>query len=128
SPLTGTIKESNSGGSFSQKMAKMGIKAFVIEGMPEDDKFYVIKIDTNGVTIEEAPAEIVGGCGNYKAIEILSDKYGKKVGIAIVGPAGENRLPTANISFKDPEGNIRSAGRGGLGAVLGSKKIKALVI
>lgn len=128
SPLTGTIKESNTGGSFSQKMAKMGIKALVIEGMPTNDKFYVIKLDINGVTIDEAPAEILGGCGNYEAIKILSEKYGEKVGIGIAGPAGENRLPSANISFKDPEGNIRSAGRGGLGAVLGSKKVKAVVI
>lgn len=128
SPLTGTIKESNAGGSFSQKMAKMGIKALVIEGMPTDDKFYVIKMDMKGITVEEAPGEILGGCGNYKAIEVLSEKYGAKVGIALAGPAGENRLPSANISFKDPEGNIRSAGRGGLGAVLGSKKVKALVI
>ncbi|WWV69947.1 putative oxidoreductase [Sporomusa ovata DSM 2662] len=109
-------------------MAKMGIKALVIEGMPEEDKFYVLKIDMNGVTIEDAPAEILGGCGNYEALKVLSAKYGAKVGIALAGPAGEYRLPTANISFKDPEGNIRSAGRGGLGAVLGSKKVKALVI
>ncbi|SNT10056.1 aldehyde:ferredoxin oxidoreductase [Anaerovirgula multivorans] len=128
SPLTGTIKESNAGGSFSQKMAKMGIKALVVEGIPADDKFYVIKIDGKRVTIDEAPAEILGGCGNYKAIEVLSGKYGEKVGIALAGPAGEYRLPSANISFKDPEGNIRSAGRGGLGAVMGSKKIKAIVI
>jgi len=128
SPLTGTIKESNSGGSFSQKMARMGIKALVIEGMPKDDKFYVLKIDMNGVSLDEAPAEILGGTGNYEAIKVLSAKYGEKVGIAIVGPAGEYRLPTANISFKDPEGNIRSAGRGGLGAVMGSKKVKAIVL
>ncbi|CQR72028.1 putative oxidoreductase YdhV [Sporomusa ovata DSM 2662] len=128
SPLTGTIKESNTGGTFSQKMAKMGIKALVIEGMPEEDKFYILKIDMNGVTIDEAPAEILGGCGNYEAITVLNAKYGAKVGIALAGPAGEYRLPTANISFKDPEGNIRSAGRGGLGAVLGSKKVKALII
>ncbi|MDR3565243.1 MAG: aldehyde ferredoxin oxidoreductase C-terminal domain-containing protein [Negativicutes bacterium] len=128
SPLTGTIKESNSGGVFSQKMARMGIQAIIVEGMPADDKFYVIKIDMNGVTLDEAPAEILGGCGNYKAIAVLSAKYGDKVGIALAGPAGEHRLATANISFKDPEKNIRSAGRGGLGAVMGSKKVKALVI
>ena len=128
SPLTGTIKECNTGGSFSQKMAKMGIKALVIEGMPADDKFYVLKMDMNGITIDEAPAEILGGCGNYKAIEVLSAKYGDKVGIGLAGPAGEHRLPSANISFKDPDGNIRSAGRGGLGAVMGSKKVKAIVI
>jgi aldehyde:ferredoxin oxidoreductase len=128
SPLTGTIKESNAGGTSSQKLAKMGIKAFVIEGKAEEDKFYIIKIDMNGVTIEEAPAEILGGCGNYKAIEILNKKYGAKVGIALAGPAGEYGLSSANISFKDPENNIRSAGRGGLGAVLGSKKVKAVII
>jgi len=128
SPLTGTIKESNAGGSFSQKMARMGIKALVIEGMPEGDKFYIIKIDMNGVTFDDAPPEILGSSGNYKAIEVLSEKYGQKVGIALAGPAGEYRLPSANISFKDPDGNMRSAGRGGLGAVLGSKKVKALVI
>jgi len=128
SPLTGTIKESNSGGSFSQKMAKMGIKALVIEGMPADDKFYVLKVDMNGVTVDEAPAEILGGAGNYKAIEVLNAKYGEKVGIALAGPAGEYRLPAANISFKDPDGNMRSAGRGGLGAVMGSKKVKAIVL
>ena len=88
SPLTGTIKESNSGGSFSQKMARMGIKALVIEGIPKDDKFYVIIVTMDGVTIEEAPEEILGGVGNYKAFEVLSEKYGQKVGIAIAGPAG----------------------------------------
>jgi len=128
SPLTGTIKESNTGGLFSQKMARMGIKALVIEGMPEGDQYHVIKITSDGVTIEDAPEEIIGGCGNYEAIKILSEKYGAKVGLALTGPAGEHRLASANISFKDPEGHIRSAGRGGLGAVLGSKKVKALVI
>ena len=128
SPLTGGIKESNSGGSFSQKMAKLGIKALVIEGMPAEDQFYVIKVDANGVTIDEAPPEIIGGPGNYKAIEVLNEKYGNKVGMALAGPAGEHRLAAANISFKDPEGHMRSAGRGGLGAVMGSKKVKAVVI
>ena len=128
SPLTGTIKESNAGGSFAQKMARMGIKAIVIEGMPADDKFYVVKVDMQGVTIDEAPTEILGGYGNYKAIEVLNAKYGDKVGIALAGPAGEYRLASANISIKDPESNIRSAGRGGLGAVMGSKKVKAVIL
>lgn len=128
SPLTGTIKECNTGGVFSQKMGKMGLKALIIEGMPEGDDFYVLKVDMKGATLEPAPKEILGGCGNYKAIELLCEKYGEKVGVAIAGPAGEYRLPSANISFKDPEGNIRSAGRGGLGAVMGSKKLKAIVI
>jgi aldehyde:ferredoxin oxidoreductase len=128
SPLTGGIKESNSGGAFSQKMARMGIKALVFEGIPaEKDKYFVIKVTTNGVTIEDAPPETVG-MGNYEAIKVLKAKYGEKVGVAIIGPAGEMRLAAANISFADPDGNTRSAGRGGLGAVMGSKKIKAVMI
>jgi aldehyde:ferredoxin oxidoreductase len=127
SPLTGGIKESNAGGSFSQKMARLGIKALVVEGMPKEDKFYVINVNTGGVTIEEAPPEIIGK-GNYEALKILSGKYGDKVGIAIAGPAGEMKLAAANVSIRDPDGNMRSAGRGGLGAVLGSKKVKAIVV
>ena len=56
--------------------------------------------------------------GNYEAIKVLQAKYGPKVGVAILGPAGEMRLTAANISFADPQSNIRSAGRGGLGAVM----------
>jgi len=128
SPLTGTIKECNSGGTFAQKMAKMGIKAIVLDGKAEEDKFYILKVTMDGVTIEDAPAEILGGVGNYEAIKVLNAKYGPKVGIAIAGPAGEYRMATANISIKDPESNIRSLGRGGLGAVLGSKNVKAIIL
>jgi aldehyde:ferredoxin oxidoreductase len=127
SPLTGGIKESNTGGTFGQKMAKMDIKALVFEGMPTEDKFYVVKVAMDGVTIDEAPTETIG-LGNYDAITVLQAKYGPKAGVAIIGPAGEMRLTGANISFADPQSNIRSAGRGGLGAVMGSKKIKAVVI
>lgn len=128
SPLTGTIKESNTGGTFAQQMARMGIKGLVVEGMPEDDKFYILKVTIDGVNIEEAPSEILGGCGNYEAIKVINEKYGENVGVGLIGPAGEYRLPSANISFKDPESNFRAAGRGGLGAVMGSKKIKAIVL
>lgn len=127
SPLTGGIKESNTGGTFAQRMAKMDIKAIVFEDMPAEDKYYVVKMAMDGVTIDEAPAEIIG-MGNYEAIKVLQEKYGPKVGVAITGIAGEMKLTAANISFADPQSNIRSAGRGGLGAVMGSKKIKAVVI
>lgn len=128
SPLTGGIKESNAGGTAAQKLAKMGIKGLIIEGHPAaEDKFYIIRVSVNEVAVEEAPDEIMG-IGNYEAIKILSDKYGAKVGVMIIGPAGEFKLTSANISVKDPEGNIRSAGRGGLGAVMGAKKVKAIVL
>ncbi|MBI4803993.1 MAG: aldehyde ferredoxin oxidoreductase [Desulfovibrio sp.] len=127
SPLTGGIKESNTGGTFSQKMSKLDIKAIVFEGLPAEDKYYVVHVTANGVTIDDAPSEIIG-MGNYDAIKVLQAKYGPKAGVAIIGAAGEMKLTAANISFADPESNIRSAGRGGLGAVMGSKKIKAVVI
>lgn len=126
SPLTGTIKESNAGGTSSQKLAKLGIKALIIEGKPVGDKFYTIKVDNNGATLVEE-TEVLGA-GNYTVMPKLSAKYGEKVGVISIGTAGEVLMPSANISVKDPDGNIRSAGRGGLGAVMGSKKIKAIVI
>jgi aldehyde:ferredoxin oxidoreductase len=127
SPLTGTIKESNAGGTFSQKLGRLGVKALILEGIPDEDQFYVVKVTAQGTTVEPAPSEVMGK-GNYEAVKILSEKYGKDVAIAIIGPAGEMRLAAANISFKEPDGNLRSAGRGGLGAVMGSKKVKAVVV
>lgn len=127
SPLTGGIKESNTGGTFSQHMAKMGIKALVIEGMPEGDEYSIIRVKKDSVTLDPCPQDLIG-MGNYDAIARLNEIYGENIGIAIIGVAGEHRFQTANISFKDPESNIRSAGRGGVGAVMGSKKVKAVVI
>ncbi|AGL01735.1 aldehyde ferredoxin oxidoreductase family protein [Desulfoscipio gibsoniae] len=126
SPLTGGIKESNSGGSASQKLAKLGVKAVIIEGLPAEDKFYNLHIDNNGIKIEQE-TELLGK-GNYEVIDRLSKKYGDKIGVITIGQAGEYKLCSANISVKDYHGNIRSAGRGGLGAVMSSKKIKYITI
>ncbi|HZW82003.1 MAG TPA: aldehyde ferredoxin oxidoreductase N-terminal domain-containing protein, partial [Candidatus Deferrimicrobium sp.] len=111
SPLTGGIKESNAGGSAAQKLAKMGIKAIIIEGQPQDGKYYTVKVTTSAITIE--PETEVLGKGNYEAIKMLSDRYGSSVGVMIIGTAGERKMAAANISVKDPEGNIRSAGHPG---------------
>ncbi len=126
SPLTGGIKESNAGGSSSQKLAKLGIKALIIEGQPAEDKYYNLHVDKNGVKIQEE-TELIGK-GNYEVIDTLSQKHGKKIGVITIGQAGEYRMSAANISIKDMHGNIRSAGRGGLGAVMGSKKIKYITV
>jgi aldehyde:ferredoxin oxidoreductase len=126
SPLTGTIKESNAGGTAAQFIARLGIKAIIIEGLPEKDTFYSLHVDKNGVTFQEE-TEVVGKW-NYEALHTLKKKYGDKIGILIIGPAGENKMAAANISVMDPDGNIRSLGRGGLGAVMGSKKIKYITI
>lgn len=126
SPLTGTIKESNAGGTAAQDLEKLGIKAVIIEGMPKEDKWYSIHINNDGATVKE-DAEYIGK-GNYELFKIIGEKMGKKIGVLAVGPAGEFKMAAANISVKDPDGNIRSHGRGGGGAVMGSKKIKYITI
>lgn len=125
SPLTGGIKESNSGGVVSQKLAKMGIKALILEG--KLDEWQVLKISKDAVAFFDAGTVL--GKGNYEVGDILREKHGEKVGILSIGPAGEQKMSAASIAINDMEGRpSRHAGRGGLGAVLGSKKVKALVI
>ena len=127
SPLTGGIKESNSGGLVSQKLAKLGIRAIVLEDQPDDDGFCMIIVKKD--TVEILPADEYRGVGTAQTIEKLWDKFGKRVGVACIGPAGEQRLTAASIQFADPKGRPgRAAGRGGLGSVMGSKRVKAIVV
>lgn len=126
SPLTGTIKESNAGGTSAQCLARLGIRALVIEGLPQKDTLYALHVDKDGVRISEE-TELVGK-GNYEVMQTVSKRHASKIGILSIGPAGELRLAAANISVQDPDGNMRSHGRGGLGAVMGSKKIKYITI
>jgi aldehyde:ferredoxin oxidoreductase len=126
SPLTGGIKESNSGGTSAQQFAKIGIKAMIIEGMPKDDKWYRLHVTMDGVTFEDA-TELVGK-QNFAIIDAMNAQFSKKIGIMSIGVPGEERMASANISVKDPDQKIRSHGRGGLGAVMGSKKIKCITI
>ncbi len=128
SPLTGTIKESNSGGTFSQKLAKLDITGFVLEDKPETKVPYqTIFITKDGVDFLELPE--IAGLGTYEASAKLFERFGQKAGIMVIGPAGENSRLASSIMFTDPKGNpSRAAGRGGLGALMGSKKIKAIVI
>ena len=126
SPLTGTIKESNAGGTAAQLLARAGCKALIIEGLPKEDKWYSLALTPEGVTISEE-AELIGK-GNFAVVEGVSKRLEGKFGIVTIGQAGEMKLTSANISIKDPDGGLRSNGRGGLGAVMGSKKIKFITI
>ncbi|MFC1831100.1 aldehyde ferredoxin oxidoreductase family protein [Thermodesulfobacteriota bacterium] len=126
SPLTGGIKESNAGGTSAQFMARCGCKALIIEGMPKEDKWYSIALTAGSLTISEE-TELVGK-GNYTVAKTLSEKLGSKQGVITIGPAGEMKMAGANLSVVDPDGNLRSNGRGGLGAVMGSKKVKFISI
>ncbi len=126
SPLTGTIKESNVGGSAARMLGRMGIKALVIEGMPEGDAYYRLRVTKDGVSFERE-SDLVGK-GNFAVVTATEKLLGKETGLLTIGPAGERRMANANISVKDPDSKLRSIGRGGLGAVMGSKKIKCIVL
>ncbi|MDW7673291.1 MAG: aldehyde ferredoxin oxidoreductase C-terminal domain-containing protein [Bacillota bacterium] len=129
SPLTKGIKESNAGGTASQRLARLGIKALVLEGLPEkNDEWYVVKVSKDDVVIEAADKDLIT-LGNYAVGDKLRAKYGEKVTVISVGPAGEFSLLGASIAVTDTDGRpVRHAGRGGLGAVMGSKRVKAIVI
>jgi aldehyde:ferredoxin oxidoreductase len=127
SPLTGTIKESNSGGQAGAYLARLGIAAIIIEGFSEKDKLYKLYVSKG--KWELTPADDLKGLGNYATVEKLRQKYGDKAGYVTIGPAGEWKLGGASVAFTDRELRpTRHAGRGGLGAVMGSKCLKALVI
>ena len=127
SPLTGGIKESNVGGPIAQQLGRRDIAAIVLEGQPSSG-WYVISVGEKGdVQLDEADG--IQGLGNYETVQRLHETYGKRVSIMSIGRAGEMRLPVATIAATDGDGfPSRHAGRGGLGAVLGSKHIKAVVV
>jgi aldehyde:ferredoxin oxidoreductase len=126
SPLTGGIKESNAGGLSGQMIAKLGLAAIIVEGNPEKGKWYTLVVSKDGVKFEDA-AELVGK-GMYEVDEILWQKYPKTAVIGI-GQAGEMKLSNAGISVNDPENKPgRYAGRGGMGAVMGARGVKAMVV
>ncbi|MBO8169674.1 MAG: aldehyde ferredoxin oxidoreductase [Thermoanaerobacteraceae bacterium] len=127
SPLTGGIKETNVGGTAAQKLARLGIKAIIIEGQPQDDKFYMLKVSKDGIKLLDADS--IAGKKNYDINKTLRKEYGNNIGVMSIGPAGEYRLSAASIAVADTEGRpVRHAGRGGGGAVMGSKGIKAIII
>ncbi len=126
SPLTGTIKEANAGGTAAQMLAKSGCKALIIEGLPEGDRWYTLHLSEDGVSIKEEK-ELIGK-GNFDVVAAIGKRTSEKHGIISIGPAGEMKLTAANISIKDPDSHLRSNGRGGLGAVMGSKRVKCIII
>ncbi len=128
SPLTGGIKESNVGGTVAADIASLGITAVIIEGKIKDDKFYILRIDQNGQA-ELLDAAAYTGLNTYDLVKKLKADFGDKNSVTCIGTAGEMKLKTASIQTSDFDGRpCRAAGRGGLGAVMGSKGIKALVV
>ena len=126
SPLTGGIKESNVGGTSAGIFARLGVKTLIIEGAPKDEDFWHLHVTKDRVEFNKAP-ELVGK-DNYAVLDMMMEKYDKKVAVMSIGRIGEMKMLTANVSVKDPQGKLRSHGRGGMGAVMGSKKIKCITV
>jgi len=126
SPLTGGIKEANSGGTFGFALGQLETAGLTLYGASKD--WVVIRITKEG-TITWDSAEAYMGKGNNESAALLFDKYGKKISFALCGPVGEYLGLCAGIAFADTDGRpSRLAARGGVGAVLGSKKVKAIVV
>jgi len=127
SPLTGGIKEANSGGQPSQMLGRLGYAAVVLEGKPKDDTLYKVLINADGVQI--SPDSSLCMMGNYDTVDKMKAEYGDKIACISIGPAGEMKMSAASIAFTDMELRpTRHAGRGGVGAVMGSKGIKVIVV
>jgi aldehyde:ferredoxin oxidoreductase len=127
SPLTGGIKEANAGGQPAQVLARLGYAAIVLEGKPTGDDTYRIVINKDSVTIDQDNQ--LKMLPNYDLIDKVKAKYGEKVACISIGPAGEMKMSAASIACTDMEQRpTRHAGRGGGGAVMGSKGVKVIVL
>src|SRR5436189_396542 len=126
SPLTGGVKEANGGGTFSYGLGHQKIAGFTLLGA--SPSWVVIHFKKDGsIAFDEAAPYM--GKGNFEANDMLHTRYGKKVTIALCGPVGEYEGLLGGIAFSDKDGRpARLAARGGVGAVMGSKKVKAIVV
>ncbi len=126
SPLTGGIKESNAGGTFAFAMGQLEISGITLNG--ESDEWVVIRIPKEGEITFEPAADIMG-MGLFKSAAILHERYGEKVSIGMCGPVAEYGGLIAGIAFSDQENRpVRLSARGGVGAVMAAKKVKAIVV
>ena len=128
SPLTGGVKESNAGGRTGLQLTYLGIKALILEDKPDNEVgWWVIHLSADGIRF--VPAFDLIGMGIYDTAARLQERFGPKCAVAMIGPGGEMGLLGAGIQNLDKDGvPSRIAARGGLGAVMGSKRIKAIVI
>jgi aldehyde:ferredoxin oxidoreductase len=127
SPLTGGIKEANAGGQPSQVLARLGYAAIILEGKPEAGDLYKIIINKDGIEIEADNS--LKMLPNYDLVDVLKKQYGDKIAVMSIGPAGEMKMCAASVACTDMELRpTRHAARGGVGAVMGSKQVKAIVL
>ncbi|MEJ2251456.1 MAG: aldehyde ferredoxin oxidoreductase N-terminal domain-containing protein, partial [Candidatus Lokiarchaeota archaeon] len=120
SPYTGLWGESNCGGFFGPELKKAGYDGIIIRGASDGPVY--LEITENHVEIKDA--SFLWGKGTLETSKILKEKSGERLTrVACIGPAGEKLVKYAIIHSED-----KSAGRTGMGAVMGSKKLKAITI
>ncbi|ALL00376.1 Tungsten-containing formaldehyde:ferredoxin oxidoreductase [Pyrodictium delaneyi] len=120
SPLTGGYGDGNIGSWAAVQMRAAGWDAIVVEGVSE--KPVVLVVEDDRAWLE--PAEDLWGLDAFRAYDRLVERYGRDAGILLIGPAGENLVRYATVvSMKG-----RAGGRPGIGAVMGSKRLKAIVV
>lgn len=120
SPLTGTVGGCSAGGHFGIDLKASGYDVLLVEGV--SDKPCYLVIDNNQVEIRDAGE--LWGKNTTETTDTLLSFTDKKAGIACIGPAGEKQVLMASVMNE----KNHAAGRGGLGAVMGSKKLKAVVV
>jgi aldehyde:ferredoxin oxidoreductase len=126
SPLTGGVKEANAGGTFGLALGQLSLSGFTLHNAC--DQWSIIHIGQDGEVRFESAAAYQGKT-NTDVAALLHEKYGKKVSLALCGPVGEYQGLLAGIAFSDADRRpSRLAARGGVGAVMGSKKVKAIVV
>jgi aldehyde:ferredoxin oxidoreductase len=127
SPLTQGIKEANAGGPAGQLLDRLGLRAIVAEHAPADDALYCLLVTRDAAQL--VPADEYRGMKNYELAAALRARYGDKAAVISTGPAGERQYTGASVSLTDIFGDpSRNAARGGLGAVMGAKGLKAIVL
>ena len=127
SPLTKGVKEANAGGTSGDSLGKFGIKAIIVENQPKPKQFHILVLD--GESVDLIPADDLLGTGTYATADRLQERFGADATVICIGQAGEYLMTGAGISTtgeRDQRSN--HAARGGLGAVMGSKGLKAVVI
>ncbi len=125
SPLTKGIKESNVGGRTPALLVRNNIRALVLE--EQSPNWVIIKVSEGNVEILDGKK--YSGLNNYELTKKILDEYGSRVGAFMIGTGGELQFANSSIASLDMEGfPSRHAGRGGLGSVMGSKKVKAIIV
>ncbi len=127
SPLTMGIKEANSGGPAGQILDRLGIRAIIVQGIAQNKQSYCLLVSKDKA--ELIAADEYRGMKNYELVSSLQKKFGDKIAVISTGVAGERQYKGASVSLTDIFGDpSRNAARGGLGAVMGSKGLKAIIL